>query len=58
MVNKYYVGITVGPIADTMAYSSAPVALWFASYLFSSLVRNLCIEIEKKNTERDSDKKM
>lgn len=57
MVNKYYVGITVGPIADTMAYSSAPVALWFASYLFSSLVRNLCIEIEKKNTERDSDKK-
>ncbi len=37
-----YVGITVGPIQDTLRLASSPAALWAASYLFSSLTRVIC----------------
>ena len=41
MANKY-IGITIGPIFDTMNLTSSPVALWAASYMFSLLSRSLC----------------
>jgi len=39
---KYYVGITIGPIFDTINEASSPAALWFASNLFSDLTKRLC----------------
>lgn len=42
-----YVGITIGPIHDTMMLSSKPAALWGASFLFSYLGRELCIRMQK-----------
>lgn len=42
-----YVGITIGPIHDTMMLSSKPAALWGASFLFSYLGKELCIRMQK-----------
>lgn len=39
---RQYIGITIGPIFDTMSMSSSPVALWAASYMFSALSKTLC----------------
>ena len=39
---KKYIGITIGPIFDTMNLASSPVALWATSYMFSMLSRRLC----------------
>lgn len=37
-----YVGITIGPIFDTILDATSPARLWFASYCFSDLARRLC----------------
>ncbi len=39
---RSYVGVTVGPIFDTINDASSPAALWFASNLFSDLTRRIC----------------
>ncbi len=44
---RKYIGITVGPIADTLSEASSPVSLWFASGIFSDLTRRLCLEISR-----------
>lgn len=44
-MHKKYVGITVGPIFDTILDASSPAALWFASYLFSDITKRLCEKI-------------
>jgi CRISPR-associated protein Cmr2 len=43
-----YVGITIGPIFDTVNDATRPAALWFASTMFSDITRRLCIEINEK----------
>ncbi|MDD6069234.1 MAG: type III-B CRISPR-associated protein Cas10/Cmr2 [Clostridiales bacterium] len=43
---KYYVGITVGPIFNTILEASTPAALWFSSTLFSDISRRICLETE------------
>lgn len=43
-----FVGITIGPIFDTIMDASTPAALWFASSLFSDITRRLCIEIKEQ----------
>ncbi len=40
-----YVGITVGPIFDTISYTSTPAAMWFSSTFFSDVTRRLCQKI-------------
>lgn len=40
-------GITIGPIVDTLSMVSKPAGLWGASYLFSYLAEQLCLEILK-----------
>lgn len=40
-----YVGITIGPIFDTICETTKPAGLWFASSLFSDITRRLCAEI-------------
>lgn len=42
MDKKKYIGITIGPIFETMSLTSSPVALWAASYMFSLLSRGIC----------------
>lgn len=37
-----YVGLTVGPIFDTIDDATTPASLWFASSIFSDLTRRLC----------------
>lgn len=45
-----YVGITIGPIFDTISETTKPAGLWFASSLFSDITRRLCAEIH--NSEK------
>lgn len=40
-----YVGITIGPIFDTILDALSPAALWFASSLFSDVSRRICIQV-------------
>ena len=42
---KKYIGITVGPIFDTIQDASSPAAMWFTSFLFSDLTRRICVKI-------------
>lgn len=42
MTEKKYIGYTIGPICDTLNLTSSPVALWAASYLFSTLSKTIC----------------
>ena len=44
-----YIGITIGPISDTLNAASTPAALWFASSIFSDITRRLCEEILSEN---------
>ncbi len=41
-MKKAYIGVTIGPIYDTMTLASSPVSLWASSYLFSLLARSVC----------------
>ncbi|MDR3088462.1 MAG: type III-B CRISPR-associated protein Cas10/Cmr2 [Desulfobulbaceae bacterium] len=43
-----YIGITIGPIHDTLSLSASPAALWAGSFLFSYLSRMLCEKISQK----------
>lgn len=40
-----YVGITIGPIFDTISETTKPAGLWFASSLFSDITRRFCAAI-------------
>lgn len=44
MKNKY-IGITLGPIQNTLELSSTPAGLWAASYLFSKMAKDICQEL-------------
>ncbi len=40
-----YIGITIGPIVDTLMEASSPASMWFASSMFSDITKRLCVEI-------------
>lgn len=44
-MSKKYIGITIGPIFDTIQDASSPAAMWFTSFLFSDLTRRICEKI-------------
>ena len=46
-MKKHYIGITIGPIFDTVREASTPAALWFASRMFSEVTKLLCDKILK-----------
>ncbi len=48
-----YVGITLGPIGDTMLLTSTPAGLWAASYLFSYLAHEIRAQIGKDGLVQD-----
>lgn len=41
-MNEYYVGITIGPIIETLKLASRPASLWCASAMFSWLSEDIC----------------
>lgn len=45
MSERKYIGITIGPIFDTLEEADSPASLWFASSFFSDLTRRLCTAI-------------
>ena len=48
-----YIGITLGPIGDTMLLTSTPAGLWAASYLFSYLAHEIRTQIGKEGLVQD-----
>lgn len=44
-----YIGITIGPIVETMSFTSTPAGLWFSSYFYSTVTRDLCRELQKRS---------
>ena len=45
---RKFIGITIGPICDTIGEASTPAALWFASSLFSDITKRICEKIHKE----------
>ena len=41
-MSEYYVGITIGPIIETLCMASRPASLWCASAMFSWLSEDIC----------------
>lgn len=37
-----YLGITIGPIVETLGYATSPAGLWCASGIFSHITREIC----------------
>lgn len=51
-----YIGITIGPIVETLLLSSKPAYMWCASYIFSSLSRYIYLYLtdsERGNINRN-----
>ncbi|KIR01296.1 hypothetical protein P261_00110 [Lachnospiraceae bacterium TWA4] len=46
---EYYVGITIGPIVQTLELASKPASLWCASSMFSWLSEDLCNRVIKND---------
>lgn len=44
-MKEYYVGITTGPIIETLCLASRPVSLWCASAMFSWLTEDICNKV-------------
>ncbi|MGL4607980.1 MAG: type III-B CRISPR-associated protein Cas10/Cmr2 [Eubacteriaceae bacterium] len=42
MNDNNYIGITIGPIVDTLTSVSSPAGLWGVSYMFSYISRQIC----------------
>lgn len=41
-MSQYHVGITIGPIIETLCLASRPASLWCASSMFSWLAEDIC----------------
>ena len=41
------IGITIGPVVETLQLAKTPAGLWYASYLFSWLSQKICQELEQ-----------
>jgi CRISPR-associated protein Cmr2 len=54
MEKKTYIGITIGPIIDTICLTSTPAGLWAASFLFSHISSRLCEELLTRGVDADA----
>lgn len=52
MSEKTYIGITIGPIFNTMNLVSSPAALWASSYMFSCISKKICEKILEKGVNK------
>lgn len=41
-MREYYVGVTIGPIIETLCLATRPASLWCASAMFSWLTEDIC----------------
>ena len=48
-----YVAVTIGPILDTIDLASSPSALWAASYMMSTLSKNICKQLTENNIDQN-----
>ena len=48
---RKFIGITIGPIGDTMGEATSPGALWFASSMFSDITKRICEAIIQEFTD-------
>lgn len=46
-----YYGITIGPIVETLMQARKLKELWFASYIFSYVMKQIAIELNKKQAQ-------
>lgn len=53
-MSERYIAVTIGPIFDTINLASSPSALWAASYLFSTLSRNICLSLTKNGVSQEA----
>lgn len=44
-----YLGITIGPVYETLNTAETPASLWCGSYLFSMLARKICETLAQRN---------
>ena len=51
-MNKY-IGITIGPIFETINMAGTPAALWAASYMFSMLSKTVCETLVEKGVAEE-----
>lgn len=42
-----YIGITIGPIVETLMLAKTPAMIWYASYTFSQLTNEICKEVNE-----------
>ena len=52
--NKRYIGITIGPIFETIKLAVRPAGMWAGSYLFSYLSRKICEKLLEKGIKDKS----
>lgn len=55
MTEKTYIGVTIGPITDTLMLAEKPGQLWAASNLFSSLTQELCAVLVEQGLCKPAD---
>lgn len=55
MTETTYIGVTIGPITDTLMLAEKPGQLWTASNLFSSLTQELCAALVEQGLCRPTD---
>ena len=48
---KNYIGITIGPIFETIKEAISPASMWFASAFFSEVTRLLCEKVSKGDSK-------
>lgn len=53
MGKNKYIAVTIGPIFDTVNLASSLSALWAASYMFSMLSKNICIELTNNGIKEE-----
>lgn len=46
-----YVGLTFGPVIETLSATSTPAGLWFSSYFFSRFVRSCAMAFQENGYE-------
>ena len=48
-----FIGITIGPIYDTIMLTSTPAGLWASSFLFSELAREIIVRLAESVSQDD-----
>ena len=50
---EIFAAVTIGPILDTINLASSPSALWAASYMMSTLSKNICKKLVESGVDKN-----